>query len=120
MERLYAKVKKSRIFENDYLSLKEDLTNARKCLYKVFDTIKELINNKNQDETCCFVDSNKISLNYTDYDLTFKHSYHFENLYIAIDSVIALYEPYFKTYKINCEIIDGCVYLCEKCDTFLL
>ena len=80
-----------------------------------------MVNSKlKEDEVCGFIDWNRIWLNCVEYDMTNKHSYLFENLYIAVDSLIALYDPFFKSYKLDCEMIDAYVYLCEKCDTFLL
>ena len=121
VEKLYGKVKTSRVFENDYLSFKDDQTKAKKYLYDIFSSIKSLVkSNLKEDEMCSFIDWNRIWLNCVEYDMTNKHLYRFENLYIALDSMIALYDPFLKNYKLGCEMIDACVYLCEKCDTFLL
>ena len=119
VEKLYSKAKTSRVFEHEYLSIKDDCTKAKKCLYEVFFAIKELVTGKVTD-MCGFVEWNKIWLNCTEYDLTDKHSYHLENLYLAIDGVICFQDPYLKNYKLDCEMIHGGVYLCEKCDTFLI
>ena len=119
LENLYAKVKSSRVFEQEYLSIKDDCTKAKKCLYEVFFAIKELIASNINEEICSFIDWNKIWLNCTEYDLTQKHSYHLENLYIALDGVICFRDPYVKSYKLDCEMIDSFIYLCKKCDTFL-
>ena len=119
IEKLYAKAKTSRMFDHEYLSIKDDCTNTKKRLYEVFFTIKELITGKVAD-MCGFVEWNKIWLNCTEYDLVNKHSYHFEKLYLAVDSVVCFQDPYLKNYKLYCEMIHGCVYLCEKCDTFLI
>ena len=118
-ENLYGKVKKSREFECEYLSMKDDLTKSKKWSYEVFFAIKELVTSKVAD-MCGFIDWNKIWLNCTEYDLTEKHSYHFEKVYLALDGVICFQDPFFKNYKLDCEMVHGCVYLCEKCDTFLL
>ena len=119
VKKLYAKVKKSRVLENDYLSIKDDQTNTKKKLYDVFSSIKSLVNSKlKEDEMCSFIDWNRIWLNCIEYDMTNKHWYHFENLYIALDSVIALYDPFLKSYKLDCEMIDACVYLCENAIRF--
>ena len=119
VEKLYAKAKKSRVFENnDCLSIKDDCSVNKKILYEVFFAIKELITGK--VEMCSFIEWNRIWMGCTEYDLTNKHSYHFENLYLAVDSVISIPDPYLKNYKLDCEMIQGNVYLCEKCDTFLL
>ena len=120
IENLYGKVKKSRLFESHYLSVKDDITKNKKCLYEVFFAIKELVTGKVTDDMCGFIDWNKIWLNCTKYDLTEKDSYHFEKLYLALDGVICVMDPFLKNYKLGCEMIHGCVYLCEKCDTFLL
>ena len=69
---------------------------------------------------CSFIEWNRIWLGCTEHDLTNKHSYHFENLYLAVDGVISIPDPYFKNYKLGCERIQGNVSLCEKCDNFLL
>ena len=119
LENLYGKVKTSRTFQHKYLSIKDDTTKTKKCLYDVFFAIKELVTGKITD-MCGFIDWNKIWLNCTEYDLTDKHSYHFEKLYLAMDGVICFQDPFLKNYKLDCEIIHGCVYLCKKCDTFLL
>ena len=120
IENLYGKVKKSRVFESDYLSVKDDITKTKKRLYEVFFVIKELVTAKITDDMCGFIDWNKIWLNCTEYDLTEKHCYHFEKLYLAVDGVVCIMNPFLKNYKLICEMIHGCVYLCEKCDTFLL
>ena len=119
IEKLYAKVKTSRAFEQEYLSIKDGCSKAKKCLYEVFFAIKELVTSKTTEEICCFVDWNKIWLNCTEYDLTQKHSYHLEKLYIALDGVTYFQDPSVKNYKLDCEMIDASVYLCKKCDTFL-
>ena len=114
VEKLHGKVKTSRVFENDYLSFKNDQTKAKKYLYDIFSSIKSLVkSNLKEDEMCSFIDWNRIWLTCVEYDMTNKHSYHFENLYIALDSVIALYDPFLKNYKLGCEMIDACV-ICVK------
>ena len=67
---------------------------------------------------CGFIDWNKIWLNCVEYDLTEKHSYHFDKLYLAVDGVICFQDAFLKNYKLDCEMVHGCVYPCEKCDTF--
>ena len=119
VEKLYGKVKKSRAFEDtDYLNIKDDCSVSKKMLYEVFFAIKELVTGK--VDMCSFVEWNRIWLGCTEYDLTNKHSYHFEKMYLAVDSVVCVPDPYFKNYKLGCELVQGNVYLCEKCDTFLL
>ena len=59
VEKLYGKVKTSRAFEHEYLSIKGDITNTKKCLYEVFFAIKELVTGKIPD-ICGFIDWNKI------------------------------------------------------------
>ena len=108
------------VFGDEYLSIKGDVTMARKCLYEVFFIIKELVTSKIAADMCGFIDWNKIWLNCMEYDLTKTHSYHFEKLYLAVDGVICIWDPFLKNHKLDCKMIHGCVYLCEKCDTFLL
>ena len=96
------------------MSVKDDITKNKKCLYEVFFAIKELVTAKITDDLCGFIDWNKIWLNCTEYDLTEKHSYHFEKLYLAVDGVICIMDPFLKNYKLGCEMIHGCVYLCEN------
>ena len=119
IESLYGKVKKSRVFECEYLSMKDDLTKSKKCLYEVFFSIKELVTSKVAD-MCGFIDWNKIWLNCTDYDITEKHSYPLEKMYLALDGIVCFQDSFLKNYKLDCEMVHGCVYLCEKCDSFLL
>ena len=99
--------------------MKDDLTKSKKCLFEVFFAIKELVTSKVAD-MCGFIDWNKIWLNCTEYDLTEKHSYHFEKMYLALDGIICFQDPFLKNYKLDCEMVHGCVYLCEKCHSFLL
>ena len=71
VDELYAKVKTSRAFEQEYLSIKDDRTKAKKCLMKVFSAIKELVQINTEEETdqnCC-IDWNNIWLNCSEYDL---------------------------------------------------
>ena len=121
-DKLYARVKTSRSFEQDYLSIKYDRTNAKEGLMKVFTAIKKLvkINTEEEPEQNCYIDWNKIWLNCSEYDLTLGHSYHFEKLYIAFDDVLCYKETFMRSYKLSCEMIDSFIYLCNKCDTFLL
>ena len=105
IENLYGKVKTSRVFGNGYLSIKDDVMKAKKCLYEVFFIIKELVTSKIAADMCGFIDWNKIWLNCTEYDLTKKHSYHFEKLYLAVDGVICIRDPFLKNYKLDCEMI---------------
>ena len=120
VKKLYGKVKPSRAFEDrEYLSIKDDCGIAKKKLYEVFFAIKELISGK-VEGMWSFIEWNKIWWNCTEYNLTNKHSYHFENLYLAVDGVISIPDPYLTGYKLDCEMMQGDVYLCDKCDTFLL
>ena len=120
VKKLYGKVKQSRAFEDrEYLSIKDDCGVAKKKLYEVFFVIKESISGK-VEGMWSFIEWNKIWLNCTEYDLAKKHSYHFENLYLAVDGVISIPDPYLTGYKFDCEMMQGDVYLCDKCDTFLL
>ena len=113
-------MKESRAFDDrDYLSIKDECSVTKKMLYAVFFAIKELVTGKVVD-ICSFIEWNKIWLNCTEYDLTNKHSYHLENLYLAVDGVISFADPYLKSYKLDCKMIQGGVYLCEKCDTLLI
>ena len=119
VEKLYGQMKKSRCFEDtDYLSIKNDCSGSKPILYEMFSAIKELIMCK--VEMCTFIEWNKIWIGCSEYDLSNKHSYHFENLYLAVDCVISIPDPYFKNYRLDCQMIKGNVYLCKKCDTFLL
>ena len=59
VENLYGKVKTSRAFQHEYLSIKDDTTKTKKCLYEVFFAIKELLTGKITD-MCGFIDWNKI------------------------------------------------------------
>ena len=120
VKKLYGKVKQGRAFEDrEYLSIKDDCGIAKKKLYEVFSVIKELISRK-VEGMWSFIEWNKIWLNCTEYDLTKKHLHHFENLYLAVDGVISIPDPYLTGYKLDCEIMQGDVYLCDKCHTFLL
>ena len=121
-EKLYVKVKTSRAFEQEYLSIKDDRTKAKECLFNVFVAIKKLLKNntKEQVEQICFVDWGRIWLNCSEYDLTQRHPYHLEDLYIALDDIICYKDPFLKSYKLGCEMIDSFIYLCNKYDTFLL
>ena len=120
VEKLYGKVKECRAFDDrDYLSIKDDCSVTKKMLYEVFFAMKELVTGKVVD-MCSFIEWNKIWLNCTEYDLTNKHSYHLEKLYLAVDGVISIPDPYLKSYKLDCEMIKGGVCLCAKCDTFLI
>ena len=71
VDELYAKVKTSRAFEQEYLSIKDDRTKAKKCLMKVFSAIKELvqINTEEEADQNCYIDWNNIWLNCSEYDL---------------------------------------------------
>ena len=120
VDKIYARVKTSRAFEQEYLSIKDDRT-AKERLMKVFATIKKLVkvNTEEQNEQNCYVDWNKIWLNCSEYDLTLGHSYHLEKLYIAFDYVLCYNETFMRSYKLGCEMIDSFIYLCNKCNTFL-
>ena len=121
IDELYAKVKHSRTYEEQYLSIKNDRAKAKERLMKVFATIKELvkINNKEPEQNC-YNDWKKIWLNCSEYDLTKGHSYHLEKIYLAFDNVVCYKDPFMRSYKLNCEMIDSFIYLCQKCNTFLL
>ena len=122
VDKLYARVKTSRAFEQEYLSIKDNRTKAKKGLMEVFAAIKKLVKNNTEvePEQNCYVDWNKIWLNCSEYDLTPGHSYHLEKLYIAFDYVLCYKETFMRSYKLSCEMIDSFIYLCNKCDTFLL
>ena len=122
VDELYAKVKYSRAFEERYLSIKDDRIKAKERLMKVFSAIKELvqINTEEEPDQNCYIDWNKIWLNCSEYDLAKRHSYHLEKLYLAFDDVVCYKEPFMRSYKLNCEMIDSFIYLCQKCDTYLL
>ena len=62
VDKLYARVKTSRAYEQEYLSIKDDRKKAKECLMKVFTTIKKLVkaNAEEQTEQNCYVDWNKI------------------------------------------------------------
>ena len=122
VDKLYARVKTSRVYEQEYLSIKDDHTKAKERLMKVFAAIKKLVkvNTEEQHEQNAYIDWNKIWLNCTEYDLSLRHSYHLEKLYIAFDTVICDTDTFMRNYKLDCEMIDGFVYLCNKCNTFLL
>ena len=122
VDKLYAKVKHSRAFEQEYLSIKDDRTKAKERLMKVFSAIKELvqINTEEEPDQNCYIDWNNIWLNCSEYDPTKGHSYHLEKLYLAFDDVMCFKEPFMISYKLSCEMIDSFIYLCQKCDTYLL
>ena len=122
VDELYAKVKHSRAFEQEYLSIKDDRTKAKERLRKVFSAIKELvqINTEEEPDQNCYIDWNKILLNCSEYDLTNGHSYHLEKLNLAFDNVLCYKEPFMRSYKLSCEMIDSFIYLYQKCDTYLL
>ena len=122
VDKLYARVKTSRAFEQEYLSIKDDRTKAKERLMKVFVAIKKLvkINTEEEPEQNCYVDWNKIWLNCSEYDLTKGHSYHLQKLYLAFDNVLCYKETFMRSYKLSCEMIDSFIYLCNICDTFLL
>ena len=122
VNKLYARVKTSRAFEQEYLSIKGDRTKAKEGLMKVFAAIKKLVktNTEEEPEQNCYVDWDKVWLNCREYDLRLGHSYHLEKLYIAFDDVLCYKETFMRSYKLGCEMIDCFIYLCNKCDTFLL
>ena len=122
VDKLYARVKSSRAFEQEYLSIKDDRTKSKECLMNVFTSIKKLVkkNTEEHAEQNCYIDWNKIWLNCREYNLTLGHSYHLEKLYIAFDDILCYKETFMRSYKLGCEMIDGFIYLCNKCDTFLL
>ena len=65
VDKLYAKVKHSRAFEQEYLSIEDDRTKAKEPLMKVFSAIKELvqINTEEEPDQNCYIDWNNIWLN---------------------------------------------------------
>ena len=100
VDKLYAKVKHSRDFEQEYLSIKDDRTKAKERLMKVFSAIKELvqINTEEEPDQNCYIDWNNIWLNCSEYDLTKGHFYHLEKLYLAFDDVMCFREPFMISY----------------------
>ena len=112
VDELYPKIKHSRTFQQEYLTIKDVHAKAKERLMKVF--IKELaqINTKEESEQNCYINWNKIWLNCTEYDLTKGHSYHLEKIYFAFDYVLCYKDCFMKTYKLNCELIDCFIYLC--------
>ena len=65
VDKLYAKVKHSRAFEQEYLSIEDDRTKAKERLMKVFSANKELvqINTEEEPDQNCYIDWNNIWLN---------------------------------------------------------
>ena len=117
---LYCTVKKDTESENLYFSINNDHTSNGKRLNEVFSKLKELLLNKNINKEISVYKWNKIWLTASDYDCQIGHSYHVKDLYLAIDSIICFDDPFLKTYKLDCFMIDSSIFLCSKCDTFPL
>ena len=117
---LYCTVKKDTESENLYFSINNDHTSNGKRLNEVFSKLKELLLNKNINKKISVYKWNKIWLTASDYDCQIGHSYHVKDLYLAIDSIICFDDPFLKTYKLDCFMIDSSIFLCSKCDTFPL
>ena len=117
---LYATVKTDSQLSEDYFSFNNDCTNAKTCLDSVFSPLKNLLIARTKDETISFYKWYKIWLGASEYDLNLRHSYHVQDLYIAFDDIICFEDPFLKTYKLNSHMIDSNIFLCNKCDTFLL
>ena len=117
---LYCTVKKDIESENLYFSINNDYTSNGKRLNEVFSELKELFFDKNIDKAISVYKWNKIWLTASDYDCQLGHSYHVKDLYLAIDSIICFDDPFLKTYKLDCFMIDSSIFLCSKCDTFSL
>ena len=117
------KLKRSVCLEDEiYLSVKDDCISNRLKLNEMFSTVKAKLNDELSQEKKDIVsfEWNKIWMICSDYDLTEKHVYHFENVYLAIDEIILLEDPWLPIYKLNCVMIGGSVVMCRNCDTFLL
>ena len=117
---LFATVKKDSESEELYFSITNDNTNTRTNLNNVFSALRQLLFDKNIDQTISVYKWNNIWLSCSAYDLQIGHSYHVNDLHIAIDSIICMEDPFFKTYKLECFMIDSVIFLCTKCDTFPL
>ena len=117
---LYAMVKKDSESEELYLSFSNDNSNTKMLLNNVFSALRKLLVDRDIDETISLYKWNKIWLSATEYDPQLGHSYHLKDLYIAIDSITCSEDPFLKTYALGCFMIDSSIFLCNKCDTFLL
>ena len=117
---LYCTVKKETESENLYFSINNDHTSNGERLREIFSELKELLLNKNINKEISVYKWNKVWLTASDYDCQIGHSYHVKDLYLAIDSIICLDDPFLKTYKLDCFMIDSSIFLCSKCDTFPL
>ena len=113
-------VKKNEESSEDYFSFNNDHSSERKCLDSVFSALRKELLDRLKDETISFYKWNKIWLGASEYDLKLGHSYHVKDLYIALDDIICLEDPFLKTYKLNSYMIDASIFLCNKCDTFSL
>ena len=63
VDKLYAKVKYSTAFEQEYLSVKDDHTKAKESLINVFSAIKELVQANTDPDQMCYINWNSIWLN---------------------------------------------------------
>ena len=115
---LNGKLKQSICFEDAiYLSIKDDCVSSRIKLNQLFECLKE----KTTDEILLnFIEWNNIWMGFSDYDLTEKHIYHFENVCLAIDQVTSVPDEYFRMYRLECSMIAGSVVMCKDCDSFFL
>ena len=120
MNDLYATVKKDSESEELYFSISNDSSSTRTRLNNVFSELRQLLFDKNVDQAISLYKWNKIWLSASEYDPQLGHSYHVKDLYIAIDSITCFEDPFLKTYRLNCFMIDSSIFLCTKCDTFPL
>ena len=85
-----------------------------------FSALRKALLDRLKDETISFYKWDKIWLGASEYDLKLSHSYRVKDLYIALDDIICLEDPFLKTYKLNSYMIDASIFLCNKCNTFSL
>ena len=117
---LYCTVKKDSESEQLYFSINNDYAANGKLLNQVFSELKKLLSDKNINKEISVYKWNKIWLTASDYDCQLGHSYHVKDMYEAIDSIVCFNDPFLKTYKLDCFMIDSTIFLCNKCDTFPL
>ena len=123
---LNGNLKQSRCFADAiYLSIKDDCVSNRIKLNQLFECLKEkttdeLTQDEKENEILNFIEWNKIWMRFSDYDLTEKHIYHFENVCLAIDQVTSVPDEYFRMYRLECSMIAGSIVMCENCDSFFL
>ena len=117
---LYCTLKKDSESEQLYFSINNDYAANWKLLNQVFSELKKLLSDKNINKEISVYKWNKIWLTASDYDCQLGHSYHVKDMYIAIDSIVCFNDPFLKTYKLDCFMIDSTIFLCNKCDTFPL